>query len=77
MKKRYFHEIAEAEWEALKAGGLTWGQVRERYVGPPWCAEQGVVVDAFGCWSLIDIGEPYRITKEDDCKKCDLYRRKK
>ncbi len=75
--KKYFHEITEAEWERIKAEKQWyWSDVRDEYVGPPWCAEQTIVVDAMGCWSLIAVGEPYRITKEYDCKKCDLYRGK-
>lgn len=76
MTKKYFHEIKAKDWEKIKADCWTWDKVREKYAGPPWCKEAGSAVDALGCWSLIGIGKPYRITKEDDCKKCDLYRGK-
>lgn len=75
--KKYFHEITEAGWEKVKKKSWMWSDVRKKYKGPPWCVEAKIVVDAMGCWSLIAIGEPYRITKEDDCKKCPLYRGEK
>ena len=72
--KKYFHEIKAEDWEKIKADGWTWGQVREKYAGPPWCSVAVEAVHGLGCWSLVGIGEDYRITKEDDCKNCDLYR---
>ncbi|MFH1183362.1 MAG: hypothetical protein V1690_03810 [Candidatus Moraniibacteriota bacterium] len=74
--KKYFHEITEADWEKIKADKWTWDEVAKEYLQPDWCGYPQAV-HGLGCWSLIGIGKPYRITKEDDCKKCDLYRGEK
>lgn len=71
---KYFHELSAAEWEQIKADGCTWQEVREKYPGPKWCKESAFIVDPLGCWSLIAVGKPYRITEEADCHGCDLYR---
>jgi hypothetical protein len=71
---KHFHELREEEFAWLIAEGTTWGEIPKDFPGPPWCKEQGIVVDPFGCWSLIAIGKSYRITSEADCQGCELYK---
>ena len=72
---KYFHELTEDEWLKLVKGGITWLELAKTYTGPPWCKEGAINVDPLGCWSLIAVGKDYRITKESDCKDCDLYKK--
>jgi hypothetical protein len=71
---KHFHELRAEEVAWLIAEGTTWQELAKDFPGPPWCSEQSIVVNALGCWSLIAIGEPHRITSEADCQKCELYK---
>ena len=71
---KHFHELTEEEWAWLKAEGTTWGELEQDFSQPLWCGYYEALHGRFGCWSLIAIGEPYRITSEADCQKCELYK---
>ena len=64
----YFHDIAEEEWEALKASGETWEEMDRRYQAPDWCNAKDEVIGALGCWSLVSTRS---IRQESDCANCD------
>ena len=69
-KIKYFHELTKEEWQALKAEGLTWGEVAKRHPRPEWCNCPDAVMEAFGCWSLIE-GD---VTGEDYCLNCEHHK---
>ena len=37
MSKPVFHELPDAEYEALKAAHTTWKDVMDRFSQPDWC----------------------------------------
>ena len=66
---KYFHELTDEEFEALKVTDITWGEVAKIYPQPTWCEYPGALEAEMGCWSLV-----YRrgVSKEF-CKNCDLF----
>lgn len=72
-EKRYFHLVTDDEWEALKAGKLTWrGLQDEGYVQPDWCNYPDALDGMMGCWSLVG----RKVTGEAYCKSCECYKAK-
>ncbi len=67
---KYFHEISDVEWDALKKTGMFWKQCAEEYAQPVWCNYPNAV-DPMGCWSLIYRG----IKQKKDCGNCELRKR--
>ncbi len=66
---KYFHELADEEFEALKDSNITWGEVAKIHPQPIWCGYPGALEAEMGCWSLV-----YRTgVNEEYCKKCDLF----
>jgi hypothetical protein len=64
---QYFHEIESLQWSAMKALGMTWGEVKAHYLAPEWCEAGQSAVDPMGCWSLID----RLIRCRADCDGCE------
>jgi hypothetical protein len=66
---KYFHELTDEEFEALKATDITWGEVAKIHPQPTWCEYPRALEAEMGCWSLV-----YRkgVSKEF-CKNCDLF----
>lgn len=66
---KYFHELTDEEFEALKDSNITWGEVAKIHPQPIWCGYPGALEAEMGCWSLV-----YRTgVNEEYCKKCDLF----
>ena len=72
MKKPFFHEISDADFEVMKAAGVTWGQLKHDYAQPDWCTAHDAL-DPLGCWSLIE----RLVTGYEFCKHCEYCRRTK
>lgn len=68
MDKPLFHEVTDSEWESMKAAGLTWGDMQERFAQPDWCAYPDALAGQMGCWSLVG----RMVTGIDYCKDCEL-----
>lgn len=70
--KKYFHELTDAEWEALKKSDITWGECAKEYPQPIWCDYPGALEAEMGCWSLV-----YRTgVSREYCKTCDCFKKK-
>ncbi|HAF43763.1 MAG TPA: hypothetical protein DCK83_02135 [Gallionellaceae bacterium] len=70
---RYFHLMPPGEWKRLCAEGTTWrGLQHMGYAQPDWCSYPDALDGLMGCWSLIY----QRVTGEEYCKDCDLYKPK-
>ena len=68
--EKYFHELTDEEFEALKASHITWDEVAKIHPQPIWCVYPGALDAEMGCWSLV-----YRIgVGEEYCKNCDLFK---
>jgi hypothetical protein len=66
---KFFHEITDEQWEALKATKMTWEECAKEYAPPTWC-DYPHAVDPMGCWSLVG----RMVTGEDYCRSCDLHK---
>ena len=67
---KYFHELTEEEYEALKNSGATWADVMANYKQPDWCDYPDALEGVMGCWSLI-----YRKpVSETYCKDCECFK---
>lgn len=63
-----FHEIDALQFSAMKALGMSFGELVKNYRQPEWCAYPGALEGLSGCWSLV-----YRhIRCRGDCGDCDL-----
>lgn len=71
---KHFHELRKEEWAWLVAEGTTWAELERDFPQPGWCRYPNALRRGMGCWSLIAIGKPYRITEEADCQGCELKR---
>lgn len=69
---KYFHELTEKEYRAILAEGITYGELAEKYLRPSWC-DYPDALSPLGCWSLTG----GKVTGEDYCKNCDLYKKAK
>jgi len=67
---KYFHELTEAEFEALVAKKLTYEELVKNYPQPKWCGYPKATAGVLGCWSLMD----FMVTGEAYCKDCDCYK---
>ena len=67
---KYFHEISNADWEAMQQAGTTWVDIDGKYLAPSWCGIGEEAVDPMGCWSLVSTR---RIRSEKDCVGCPEY----
>ena len=63
-----FHELTDAEFDALKAAGATWGDMMRDHPQPEWCSYPDALGGAMGCWSLVG----RMVTGRDYCKDCEL-----
>ena len=65
---RYFHELTEAQVEALSVtSDYTWAQAAEEYPQPPWCAHPRAI-NPLGCQALVQL----KVTgpHEGRCAQC-------
>ena len=67
-----FHKLTQKEFDALP-GGMTYGELAEKYPQPEWCDYANATDGAMGCWSLVS----FQIHGPDDCSACELKRRRK
>jgi hypothetical protein len=69
MPGAFFHEIDPLQFNAMKALGMTWGEIMTHYRAPDWCeAGPGALEGAAGCWSLV--GRLIRCRA--DCGDCEF-----
>jgi hypothetical protein len=69
MAKLFFHELDALQFGAMKAIGMTWGEVMATYRAPDWCeAGPGALEGGAGCWSLV--GRLIRCRA--DCGDCEF-----
>lgn len=72
MSKPVFHELPDAEYEALKAAHTTWKDVMDRFSQPDWCEYPEAPAGTSGCWSLVG----RMVTGKDYCKDCECFNRR-
>lgn len=70
---RYFHTLADSTVKKLISKGMTYGELKDKYKQPDWCAYPDALEGAMGCWSLMDMwGLRHKISKEY-CGGCDCF----
>jgi hypothetical protein len=70
--KKYWHEAPKDEIDALYKAKITYGELKERYEQPEWCAYMGALDGKFGCYSLMSEETRMKISRKY-CKYCDCY----
>lgn len=66
---KFFHELTEAERNALAASGMTYAQAAVDHPQPEWC-DYPDAVSPLGCWSLTG----GMVTGIGYCQHCDCLR---
>lgn len=64
-----FHELTDAEFDALAESGATWTQVAEKHPQPKWCGYPQAL-SGLGCWSLT----LRKIKSRANCDLCDCVK---
>lgn len=77
MSKPFFHEEATETLVDLIKGGITIGELNEKYSQPDWCNYEGALNGRMGCWSLMDIKDLRLKISEDFCKTCPDFNYKR
>lgn len=66
---KYFHELTDDEFDALKENGVRWCDLPALHPQPVWCEYPDALAGEMGCWSLV-----YRRgVNQEFCKTCELY----
>lgn len=65
--KKYYHELTQAEIDALIESKITYGELAKLHPQPKWCTYTDAVMGEMGCWSLMIPGKVNR----DFCRKCE------
>lgn len=70
-KRKYWHELSDAEITELIEKKTLIGYILKHYKQPKWCNYPEALAGAMGCWSLTDnLGLRHNISKEY-CRHCD------
>ena len=64
----YFHKMTDVKFDELSERGMTWLEIKEKYVQPKWCSYPDALDGNLGCWSLV--GRKIKCRK--DCGNCEL-----
>jgi hypothetical protein len=73
MKKKYWHEMSDEEWDTIHDGKHNYPQIRKLYKQPNWCKD-AQAIHPLGCWSLIDKKLRKQISIKY-CKKCVCFKK--